>query len=150
MTIWFDMDGTIANLYGEENWLSDIKAEKTTPYDNAKPMINMEKFAYLCDWLQNFGVNIGIISWVAKNGKKQYNLAVENAKKEWLSRNCNIDFDKIIITKYGVNKNKFAHENDIIFDDDERVRNKWTHGFSYNPQTVDINEKLAEILERVA
>ena len=96
MTIWFDMDGTIANLYGEENWLSDIKAEKTTPYDNAKPMINMEKFAYLCDWLQNFGVNIGIISWVAKNGKKQYNLAVENAKKEWLSRNCDIDFDKII------------------------------------------------------
>lgn len=42
-TIYFDMDGTIADLYGEENWLQDILTEKTSAYENAKPLTNMEK-----------------------------------------------------------------------------------------------------------
>lgn len=31
MTIYFDMDGTIANFYGVENWLDYLKAYDTTP-----------------------------------------------------------------------------------------------------------------------
>ena len=38
ITINFDMDGTIADLYGEENWLDDLINERTTPYANAKPL----------------------------------------------------------------------------------------------------------------
>ena len=31
ITINFDMDGTLANLYGVENWLEMLEAEDTTP-----------------------------------------------------------------------------------------------------------------------
>ena len=31
MMIWFDMDGTIANLYGVENWLPMLRAYDPTP-----------------------------------------------------------------------------------------------------------------------
>jgi len=34
----FDMDGTIADLYGCENWLEDILAERVNPYERAKPL----------------------------------------------------------------------------------------------------------------
>lgn len=29
--VWFDMDGTIANLYAVEGWLEDLRAERTRP-----------------------------------------------------------------------------------------------------------------------
>ena len=37
ITINFDMDGTIADLYGVKNWLSYLEAEDTTPYAIANP-----------------------------------------------------------------------------------------------------------------
>ena len=38
MRIYFDMDGTIADLYGVENWLNDLRTERTTPYEIATPL----------------------------------------------------------------------------------------------------------------
>ena len=35
MRICFDMDGTIANLYGVENWLAYLVAEDVKPYKEA-------------------------------------------------------------------------------------------------------------------
>ena len=35
-TIYFDMDGTIADLYGNENWLDYLEHEMTKPYRNAR------------------------------------------------------------------------------------------------------------------
>ena len=39
ITINFDMDGTIADLYGVKNWLPYLEAEDTTPYAIAKPPV---------------------------------------------------------------------------------------------------------------
>ena len=39
-TIYFDMDGTLANFYGVENWLDYLENEDTTPYEIAKPLFN--------------------------------------------------------------------------------------------------------------
>ena len=36
--ICFDMDGTIANLYGVHNWLEMLRAEDPTPYALAEYM----------------------------------------------------------------------------------------------------------------
>ena len=49
MTIYFDMDGTIANLYGVENWLDYLMNEKTVPYDIASPMVDLEKLAAILE-----------------------------------------------------------------------------------------------------
>ena len=39
----FDMDGTIADLYGVENWLSLLRAENPLPYEIAKPLYDMDE-----------------------------------------------------------------------------------------------------------
>jgi hypothetical protein len=41
-TLVFDMDGTIANLYGVNNWLGMLREEDPTPYIVAEPMYDME------------------------------------------------------------------------------------------------------------
>ena len=45
--IYFDMDGTIADLYGVPNWLDCLIAEKTKPYREAKPLVDMRNLLAL-------------------------------------------------------------------------------------------------------
>lgn len=146
MTIYFDMDGTIANLYGVENWLSQLRAEDATPYAEAAPLVDMSELQLYLSILQNRGYKIGVISWLAKNSSKSYDKIVRKTKKEWLRATLpEIQFDEIHIVKYGTRKDYVAKDKfGIIFDDDERVREKW-RGLPINPNTEDIIEKLKEI-----
>ena len=82
-TIYFDMDGTIANLYEVENWLPKLINSDPTPYEEAKPMIDMNDLSNLLKDLQSKGVKIGIVSWLAKNSTKEYDKAVRTAKRKW-------------------------------------------------------------------
>ena len=41
MKINLDMDGTITNLYGVQNWLDYLIAEDVTPYAIAKPLLRL-------------------------------------------------------------------------------------------------------------
>ena len=47
MTIWFDMDGTIADLYNVNGWLDDLENERTRPYDEAAVLLNFATLARL-------------------------------------------------------------------------------------------------------
>ena len=73
MTIWFDMDGTIADLYGVDGWLENLINEDTRPYDIAKPLVNMAYLARLLHKVQANGYEIGIISWTSRGGSDLYN-----------------------------------------------------------------------------
>lgn len=129
-TIYFDMDGTIADLYGVENWLSYLEAEDTTPYDVAKGIVNLNQFARLVNALQRNGYRIGIISWTSKGGTPAYNKAVEISKRKWLAKHlASVKFDEINVIPYGTPKRTVATtENAILFDDEDKNINAWGEG----------------------
>lgn len=136
MRIYFDMDGTIANLYGVENWLPKLRAFDASPYKEAEVMLNMSVLARYLNKLQKLGYEIGIISWTSKDSNEQYNRAVEIAKLNWLHDHLrSVSFDEIYIVDYGTPKQDFANENDILFDDNEEIRNDWT-GEAYEPSEI--------------
>lgn len=126
-TIFFDMDGTIADLYGVENWLDYLMAKDAFPYENAKALLNLQALARVLNRLQREGFRIEIVSWLAKNSNENYDRAVTLAKMNWLSVHLHsVSFDEINIVSYGTCKDIFRHtENDILFDDEERNRNEW-------------------------
>jgi 5'(3')-deoxyribonucleotidase len=128
MTIWFDMDGTIADLYGVENWLPMLRANDPTPYLVARPLVNLSVLARMLNKLQKQGYEIGVISWTSKTGTPDYNAAVTAAKYAWLSKHLpSVDFDEIHVVPYGTPKQVFAHSNDdILFDDEAKNRENWT------------------------
>ena len=45
ITINFDMDGTIADFYGVENWLDYLMEEDTHPYAVAEPLLRFNTLA---------------------------------------------------------------------------------------------------------
>lgn len=127
-TIFFDMDGTIADLYGVENWLDFLIASDSLPYEIAKPLIRLSALARILHRLQNEGYRVGIISWLSKNSTPEYDAKVTEAKKNWLKTHLpSVKFDEINIVPYGTAKEKFAKtEKDILFDDEEKNRQNWT------------------------
>ena len=145
-TIYFDMDGTIANLYGVENWLPKLRAEDATPYTDAEPMVNIADFQLYLSILQNRGYKIGVISWLAKDSSKPYKIAVTKAKKEWLKKTFpDIVFNETHFVQYGTRKDYVAKDkNGILFDDDDRVRKNWK-GEAINPNLYDIVETLKKL-----
>ena len=144
ITINFDMDGTIADLYGVENWLDYLINENTFPYANAKPLVRLNLLARRLNTLQRNGYNIAVISWLSKSGTEEYNRAVTEVKMAWLKKHLpSVEWNEIHIVPYGTPKQNFCKTPlDVLFDDEERNRTNWT-GKAYDVQ--NILEILAEM-----
>ena len=137
MTIYFDMDGTIANLYGVENRLPKLQNEDASPYTDAKPLVRLATLARLLNKAQRNGHKVGIVSWLAKNSTENYDEKVTNAKIEWLNTHLkSVQFDEIRIGKYGTPKSTMVDDkNGILFDDEEPNRIEWK-GTSHNVDSI--------------
>ena len=137
MRICFDMDGTIADLYGVDNWLAMLISYDATPYKEAATLVNMNSLAKLLNKLQKIGYEIGIISWLSKNGNTDYDEEVTKAKKAWLKKHLkSVRFDFIEIVPYGTDKNIVCTDTvDILFDDEEQNRENW-NGIAHNVNDI--------------
>ena len=135
--IYFDMDGTIADLYGVENWLEDLINSEPRPYKVATPLVRMNSLARVLNRLQREGYSIGIVSWLSKSGTQEYNREVTKAKKEWLHTHLkSVSFDEICIVPYGTPKEKGVDKpKGILFDDEKQNRKNWC-GTAYDVNNI--------------
>ena len=142
-TLVFDMDGTIANLYGVENWLADLRQENPRPYIVAEPMYDMEVLATVLEMLKMNGWRIAVTSWLAKQSTKDYDTKVRLAKREWLER-YHFPVDEIHLVKYGTTKANCTRKLggfQILVDDNAEVRKGWNLG-----AVIDANNNIMEEL----
>lgn len=133
--VWFDMDGTIADLYAVEGWLNSLRNFDPKPYAKAQPMLNMSALARQLNVIQRKGIQICIISWMSKESNDLYDMQVERAKREWLAKHLpSVEWDEIKIVPYGTPKYRVCG-NGILFDDEERNRNDWNKfaGTAFEP-----------------
>ena len=145
-TLVFDMDGTIADLYGVENWLSDLRNEKTRPYSMARPIYNMAVLNTLIELLKESGWRIVVTTWLAKGSTKKYDNAVREAKINWLEKH-HFPYDEIHLVKYGTTKANCTRKLggfQILIDDNESVRKGWSLG-----DTIDAREDIIKELRKL-
>ena len=135
--IYFDMDGTIADLYGVPHWLDMLRAGDATPYKQAAPLVRLSQLARLLNRLQRDGYTIGIVSWLSKHSTKEYDKAVMTSKLKWLELHLqSVTWDEIHIVKHGTPKQSIVkYPNGILFDDEEKNRKNWT-GTAYDVDNI--------------
>lgn len=142
--IYFDLDGTLANLYSVPHWLDCLRRYDPTPYRNAKVMVNMAQLARVLNALQKQGYNIGIVSWLSKQPTEEYNRKVTQAKKEWLGVHLkSVRFNEIKIVAHGTPKGSVVqYPQGILFDDESGNRQAW-QGQAYDEKNIlEILRKL--------
>lgn len=120
----FDMDGTLADLYAVENWLPKLRAYDASPYEDAKPMLNLSTLARYLNKAQRNGWTVNVISWLSKEPNPSYDEAVTQAKIAWLKKHLpSVTFDEIIIVPHGTPKYTLAKG--FLFDDEVKNREDW-------------------------
>lgn len=126
--ISFDMDGTIVDFYGVENWLSKIRAHDASPYRDARALLNLSRLARRLNAIQRKGWKIRIVSWGSKDRDENFLEEVRRAKMEWLSRHLkSVRFDEICIVHYGTPKSEIGTlRGGFLFDDEKPNREEWT------------------------
>ena len=150
--ICFDMDGTIADLYGVENWLNDLENGNVRPYVEAEPLLDMDRLGEALMQFANLGIEIRIITWLAGGADVEFKNETRLAKAEWLDRH-NFPFDKAHMVQYGttkancIRKELAEDEYAILFDDNEKVRKGWRVGQAYDVD--NIIETLYAVLAEV-
>ena len=133
--VWFDMDGTIADLYGVQNWLPMLNNEDPTPYEVARPLVNLSRLARYLNKLQKMGWKVGVISWLSKYSTPEYDAAVTVAKMFWLGRHLpSVKWDEIKIVPYGTNKYQTCGGG-CLFDDEAKNRDMWEDA-AYTPDRI--------------
>lgn len=148
--ICFDMDGTIADLYGVPNWLTSLRRFDAMPYRQANPMWDMDELANLLHTAQAQGIEVRIITWLSKESNPAYDKAVREAKRDWLEF-WGMPYDHFHGVQYGATKadsiRKYLDDGKaILFDDNAKVRKGWHMGEAYDPTTCDILAILRELV----
>lgn len=139
--IYFDMDGTIADLYAVDGWLADLRAERIRPYAEARPLVNLSRLARKLNFLTKKGYSVNVISWTSKGGSENYNAEVAEVKKAWLAKHLpSVSFSEIFIIPYGTPKSTCG--SGILFDDEKPNRDEWGAGAH---DATEIFEVLREL-----
>ena len=126
--IYLDMDGTIANLYEQKNWLERLQKEDTTIFLECQPLISESELLRL---FPPKYYEIIILSMTPYNCSKEYHNQVIEQKNQWLDIHFPL-LKKRIYKKYGNNKNLKNSANAILIDDNETIRNTFK-GIAFNP-----------------
>lgn len=149
----FDMDGTLGATYDVPNWLEKLRAEDTSPYEQAEPMWDMTTLTELLADFRAKGGMVAIITWLSMGSTQQYKERTRQAKIEWLEK-YNFPYDEFHGVQYGTTKadsiRRKIKDKDtaILFDDSEKVRKGWHLGETVDPTTEDIIKYIKNLLGR--
>ena len=151
MIVW-DMDGTMADLYGVDGWLEMLENENPLPYEIAKPMWDMERLVNVIRGLQAIGVEQRIVTWLSMDSSEEYKTETRRAKREWLEQ-FDFPFDHFHGVQFGSTKadsvRKFLADDEtaILIDDSARVRKGWHLGETVDPTEINVIDFLEALLE---
>lgn len=126
-SIVFDMDGTIADLYGLPDWLKRLRGSDPSAYLDCLPLVDMDQLDDLIARYQAQGVAVEVVSWGAMGGSNDYLAQTAIAKRQWLKQHLTSRLNAVYVVPYGTPKQSVIADsaNSILVDDNETVRDQW-------------------------
>lgn len=128
MTTWyFDMDGTLADLYNSSGWLEKLENEQGGVFDDLKPLIDLERFKKWCEQILAKGDRIEIITWLPRGASDEYMEDCAIEKMEWVAEKMPW-IKKVHCQPYGTPKQYAIEKRSrkmILVDDNTEVIQMW-------------------------
>lgn len=133
--VFFDLDGTLFNLYGKENWLELLEKEDPSTFDwigmdnsGFMPDINYDSFLSICrDLIFDFNVEFNVITWLPMYATEEFEKECAKIKEEWIK--TFLPFVKnVCCQSYGTPKQlgiKSKSKEMILIDDNLEVCKVW-------------------------
>ncbi len=147
--IYFDMDGTVYNLYGMKDWLNGLRNEEKGIFTKGSPLVDMNKLKDVCCKLINKGYQIGIITWLPMGASDEYCKICTEEKREWAKKYMPY-ISEFYAQEYGVPKQyapiKRAKEM-ILVDDNIEVRKMWET--EKQRKTINTNDNIINKLKEL-
>ena len=84
--IYFDLDGTVYDLYSIESWLNKLQAEKEKVFLEGKFLGNYEDFMESISELINYGYTFGVITWLPMQASPEYEEICRQEKIKWINK----------------------------------------------------------------
>lgn len=142
-TVYFDMDGTLADLYGVHDVFHRLDNNDASVYFEAAPI---PEYVEMLKEFKRMGYRVGIITagsrfppGTPEDVKEVMNVETEKAKRAWLKKQQLTGYiDTFQFIPYGVSKYDVAEDKTaILVDDEDKVLNKW---FSDRIKAVNKNK----------
>lgn len=148
--IYFDMDGTVYDLYGMENWLEMLRNEEKGVFTLGNALVNMDELKEVCLRLIAKGYQIGIITWLPMGASLEYCEICTKEKREWAEKNMPY-ISEFYALEYGVPKQyapaRRAAEMWLV-DDNKEVREMWIT--EKQRKAIDATENIINALVALA
>lgn len=126
-TIYFDLDGTLYDLYNQPRWLERITVDyDATAYAADALLVDHADFSDTLNALVAKGYRVGVVSWCAgDNPPKWYDGAVRSVKRAWVKKFIP-QATEVHIVKYGTPKSRVVSDRDgMLIDDNTEVLASW-------------------------
>lgn len=160
-TVWFDMDGTLYDLYNIPGWLELLQMEEPGIFRHGQPMYNPFFIRQAILALIAHGWQVGVITWAPKGVAEEEPFFIETkrAKQEWLRRHYPELLENFYCLPYGESKSVCACDHwkersldpdmgvQILVDDNMLVRDEWVDGWETHFKAIDANNDYVKTLE---
>ena len=137
---WFDLDGTLYNLYNIPDWLDYLENEKEGIFTKGELMVNEEDFTGETMRCMANGWEFGVISWLPMGASPEYEEQCRKEKMEWIKKY--LPFVKEInIVPYGVPTQNCIQKKAktmVLIDDNIEVCKAWDT--SKMRKSINVNE----------
>lgn len=148
--IYFDMDGTVYDLYGMENWLEMLRNEEKGAFTLGNALVDMVALKEVCLKLIAKGYQIGIITWLPMGASLEYCEVCTAEKRKWAEKNMPY-ISEFYALEYGVPKQyapaRRAAEMWLV-DDNKEVREMWVT--EKQRKAIDATENIINALVALA
>lgn len=145
--IYFDMDGTVYDLYSLPNWLELLREERPTAFEKGARLFN-DSFYKAISVLQSRGVQFGVITWLPMQASPEYEEICRKEKIEWCKQHLPF-ITSFVAQSYGVPKQnaiKSRTKNDILIDDNLEICQMWENGKTRKAIQVTTEKNVTQIL----
>lgn len=150
LKIYFDLDGTLYDLYGLPNWLDKLRSETPGAFLESFPLFG-EDFYKIVSKLLAKGVKFGVITWLPMGASEEYEEICAAEKKEWC-KNYLPFIETFAAQTYGVPKQKAITKRaatEILIDDNLEICRTWQTEKRRKYENVDeaytVSNALADI-----